>query len=133
MSKQPVTVFVVDDHALFRTGVKAELAGLGDDRIAVVGEAGSVGEAVVRITSDPPAVVGQGLEISRKAFGLIADRARGIGAFVGLIAGMASVAAVTFGAPSISFLWHNVIGAVVVVAVGLVISMFEQPKAATAG
>ena len=54
---QPVTVFVVDDHALFRTGVKAELAGLGDDRIAVVGEAGSVGEAVVRITSDPPDVV----------------------------------------------------------------------------
>lgn len=60
-------------------------------------------------------------------------RARGIGAFVGLIAGMAAVAAVTFGAPSISFLWHNVIGAVVVVTVGLVISMFEQPKAATAG
>ena len=54
---QPVTVFLVDDHALFRTGVKAELAGLGDDRIDVVGEAGSVGEAVVRITSDPPDVV----------------------------------------------------------------------------
>ena len=54
---RPVTVFVVDDHALFRTGVKAELAGLGDDRIAVVGEAGSVGEAVVRITSDAPDVV----------------------------------------------------------------------------
>ena len=30
--------------------------------------------------SDPPPVVGQGLEISRKAFGLIADRARGVGA-----------------------------------------------------
>ncbi len=53
----PVTVFLVDDHALFRTGVKAELAGLGDERIQVVGEAGSVAEAVVRITSDPPDVV----------------------------------------------------------------------------
>ena len=53
----PVKVFLVDDHALFRTGVKAELAGLDDDRIEVVGEAGSVGEAVVRITSDPPDVV----------------------------------------------------------------------------
>jgi DNA-binding NarL/FixJ family response regulator len=53
----PVTVFLVDDHVLFRTGVKAELAGLADDRIRVVGEAGSVGEAVVRITSDPPDVV----------------------------------------------------------------------------
>lgn len=53
----PVSVFLVDDHALFRTGVRAELAGLGDDRIEVVGEAGSVAEAVVRITSNPPAVV----------------------------------------------------------------------------
>ena len=56
-TRDPVRVFLVDDHALFRTGVKAELASLEDDRIAVVGEAGSVGEAVVRITSDPPNVV----------------------------------------------------------------------------
>lgn len=53
----PVTVFLVDDHALFRTGVKAELAGLNDDRIAIVGEAGSVGEAIVRITAERPDVV----------------------------------------------------------------------------
>jgi DNA-binding NarL/FixJ family response regulator len=53
----PVTVFLVDDHALFRTGVKAELAGLEDERIQVVGEAGSVGEAVVRITATLPDVV----------------------------------------------------------------------------
>ncbi len=53
----PVRVFLVDDHALFRTGVKAELAALDDDRLTVVGEAGSVGEAVVRLTADPPDVV----------------------------------------------------------------------------
>ena len=53
----PVKVFLVDDHALFRTGVKAELAGLDDDRIEIVGEAGSVGEAVVRISSQLPDVV----------------------------------------------------------------------------
>lgn len=53
----PVTVFLVDDHAMFRTGVKAELAGLHDDRIEIVGEAGSVGEAVVRIQADRPDVV----------------------------------------------------------------------------
>ncbi|HEY5114716.1 MAG TPA: response regulator transcription factor [Nakamurella sp.] len=47
----PVKVFLVDDHALFRAGVKAELAGLEDDRIEVAGE------AVVRITSNPPDVV----------------------------------------------------------------------------
>ncbi|HYD54166.1 MAG TPA: sodium:solute symporter [Gemmatimonadaceae bacterium] len=49
-------------------------------------------------------------------------RARALGAFVGLIAGMSAVAAVNFGAPEISFLWHNVVGAVTVVAVGVVLS-----------
>jgi SSS family solute:Na+ symporter len=49
--------------------------------------------------------------------------ARGWGAFGGLLAGMGAVAAVTFGAPEISFLWHNVVGAVTVVAVGLLVSV----------
>ena len=48
---------------------------------------------------------------------------RAFGAFVGLLTGMAAVAAVSFGVPSVSFLWHNVIGAVVVVAVGTVLSL----------
>jgi SSS family transporter len=49
-------------------------------------------------------------------------RANGLGAFVGLIAGMLTVGVVNFRAPSISFLWHNVIGAVVVVVVGVALS-----------
>jgi Na+/proline symporter len=49
-------------------------------------------------------------------------RARGTGAFVGLIAGMCAVAAVNFGAPTVSFLWHNVVGAVTVVVVGVLLS-----------
>ncbi len=49
--------------------------------------------------------------------------ARGMGAVVGLVAGMSTVAAVTFGAPQVSFLWHNVIGAVTVVAVGALLSV----------
>jgi hypothetical protein len=48
---------------------------------------------------------------------------------VGLVAGMGTVAAVAFGAPEISFLWHNVIGAVVVVAVGLVFSLGRRSSA----
>jgi SSS family solute:Na+ symporter len=48
--------------------------------------------------------------------------ARAAGAFVGLIAGMVTVGAVNFGAPAVSFLWHNVIGAVTVVIVGMIIS-----------
>jgi Na+/proline symporter len=53
-------------------------------------------------------------------------RATGTGAFIGLIAGMASVAAVAFRRPEISFLWHNVIGAVVVIAVGATLSLFDR-------
>jgi solute:Na+ symporter, SSS family len=54
---------------------------------------------------------------------------RGIGAFVGLIAGMAAVAAVNFGAPSVSFLWHNVVGAITVVVVGAVLSAGRRAQA----
>ncbi len=50
-------------------------------------------------------------------------RARATGAFFGLIAGMAAVGVVNVGAPSVSWLWHNVIGAVTVVAVGLGLSV----------
>jgi Na+/proline symporter len=52
----------------------------------------------------------------------------GWGAFIGLIAGMSAVAAVNFGAPSISFLWHNVIGAVVVMIVGMMVSVVVPSK-----
>jgi SSS family solute:Na+ symporter len=50
------------------------------------------------------------------------SRATGTGAFVGLLAGMGAVAFVAFRYPQISFLWHNVIGVVVVTAVGLGLS-----------
>ena len=49
-------------------------------------------------------------------------RANGHGAFVGLLVGMASVAWVA-SYTSIAFLWHNVVGAVVVVIVGLAVSL----------
>jgi solute:Na+ symporter, SSS family len=49
-------------------------------------------------------------------------RATALGAFVGLITGMGTVGAVSFGLPQVSFLWHNVIGALVVVAVGMALS-----------
>jgi Na+/proline symporter len=55
-------------------------------------------------------------------------RATGTGAFVGLVAGMASVAWVA-STTSIAFLWHNVIGAVAVVVVGMVVSLADRRKA----
>src|SRR3954449_1828119 len=39
---EPIDVVLVDDHLMFRTGVRASL----DDRVRVVGEAASVDEAV---------------------------------------------------------------------------------------
>jgi Na+/proline symporter len=52
-------------------------------------------------------------------------RATGNGAFIGLIAGMSAVGwAAT--ATDVAFLWHNVIGAVVVVIVGLAVSLVSR-------
>ncbi len=58
--------------------------------------------------------------------------ARARGAFVGLLAGMGAVAAVTFGAPKVSFLWHNVIGALTVLLVGLLVSALGPSAPASA-
>jgi DNA-binding NarL/FixJ family response regulator len=70
---KPVRVYLVDDHALFRAGVRAELDNLTDD-VEVVGEAGSVAEAVVGIAHTRPDVVlldvhmpdGGGAEVLRR-------------------------------------------------------------------
>jgi SSS family solute:Na+ symporter len=56
-------------------------------------------------------------------------RATGNGAFIGLIAGMASVAWVA-SSTNIAFLWHNVVGAVVVVVVGMAISYVQPSRTA---
>jgi Na+/proline symporter len=55
--------------------------------------------------------------------GILTKRATATGAFWGLLAGMAVVLTVAFQMPWIEFLWHNLIGAVVVTAVGLAISV----------
>ena len=55
------------------------------------------------------------------------SRTRGTAAFIALLAGMGAVASVSFGAPAVSFLWHNVVGAVTVVLVGVVLSTVMGP------
>jgi Na+/proline symporter len=57
---------------------------------------------------------------------ILTRRATGTGAFVGLLAGMLSVGSVAYFRPDISFLWHNVIGAVVVFGVGLSLSFLTR-------
>lgn len=72
-TKGPVRVFLVDDHGLFRAGVRAELESITDE-IEVVGEAGTVGEAVAGIGHHKPDVVlldvhmpdGGGAEVLRR-------------------------------------------------------------------
>ncbi|MEQ1757708.1 MAG: sodium:solute symporter [Vicinamibacterales bacterium] len=54
-----------------------------------------------------------------------AKRATSNGAFIGLLAGMASVWYAASYTP-VAFLWHNVIGAVAVVIVGLLVSEIER-------
>jgi DNA-binding NarL/FixJ family response regulator len=70
MSPAQPTVVIVDDHGLFRAGVRAELEGLVDVRA----DAGSVEEAVRAIDAEKPDVVlldvhmpgGGGLEVIRQ-------------------------------------------------------------------
>ncbi|HEX6195387.1 MAG TPA: response regulator transcription factor [Jiangellaceae bacterium] len=52
----PTRVVLVDDHAMFRTGVRSELESAGDS-VTVVGEAADVGEAVQVIAKTEPDVV----------------------------------------------------------------------------
>lgn len=59
-------------------------------------------------------------------------RTRALGAFVGLLAGMTVVGSVSYLAPSVAFLWYNVIGAVTVVVVGMLFSLGKAPSATTA-
>jgi len=59
-------------------------------------------------------------------------RATGTGAFVGLLAGMGSVAWVA-SMTKIAFLWHNVVGAAGVVVVGLAVSAVDTAITARRG
>ncbi len=51
-----VRVFLVDDHSMFRSGVRAELAS-AVDTVDIVGEAGTVAEAIEGIRRSTPDVV----------------------------------------------------------------------------
>jgi DNA-binding NarL/FixJ family response regulator len=73
-SDAPVRVLVVDDHAMFRSGVRSELATAGAGVVDVVAEAADVDEAVAAILAHQPDVVlldvhlpgGGGVEVMRR-------------------------------------------------------------------
>ena len=60
----------------------------------------------------------------------LVPRARGNGAFVGLLVGMTAVGFVNFGT-EIAYLWQNIIGAAVVFVVGLMLSFGEPSEQAS--
>jgi solute:Na+ symporter, SSS family len=110
-----------DAHYLGVSKAATALWGLFACLVAVwAAELGSLIEVVNRIGSF---FYGSLLGVFILAIGF--PRVTGNGACVGLVAGMASVAAVAAFTP-VAFLWHNVIGAVVVVAVGVVVSGVER-------
>ena len=51
--KQRLKVYVVDDHAMFRSGIRSEIA----DRVWIAGDAGTVADAVQGIVEAKPQVV----------------------------------------------------------------------------
>ena len=70
----PISVVIVDDHAMFRRGVRAELEGSGEGVVEVCAEAADVDEAVAAIARHHPDVVlldvhlpgGGGAEVMRR-------------------------------------------------------------------
>ena len=71
----PVPVVIVDDHAMFRSGVRAELTSAGAGQVEVLAEAEDVDTAVRAIALHRPAVVlldvhlpgGGGAEVMRRS------------------------------------------------------------------
>jgi SSS family transporter len=59
---------------------------------------------------------------------ILTKRATATGALWGLVTGMLSVVTVAWELPWIAYLWHNLIGAVVCVAVGMLISLVSRPS-----
>ncbi len=110
-----------DRHYLAVSRVTTGLWGLFACVVAVwAAELGSLIEVVNRFGSFFYGSI-LGVFILAVAF----PRATGHGAFIGLIAGMASVALVASFTP-LAFLWHNVVGAVAVVIVGMLVSTAER-------
>jgi Na+/proline symporter len=111
-----------DQHYLGVSRAATGLWGLFASAVAVWAvELGSLIEVVNRFGSF---FYGSILGVFILAVGV--PRATGTGAFVGLLAGMGAVAwAASF--TNVAFLWHNVIGAAVVVVVGLLVSLI-QPR-----
>ena len=119
--KRHLRVTATDAHYLNVSRLATAVWGLFASAVAVWAvELGSLIEVVNRFGSF---FYGSILGVFILAVGF--RRATANGAFVGLIAGMASVAIVA-SSTDLAFLWHNVVGAAGVVIVGLIVSEVER-------
>ena len=111
-------VFLVDDHAVFRSGVRAELG--GQPSIEVAGEAGSVAEAVAGIARVQPDVVlldvhmpdGGGVAVLRSVLESAGAGAGDSGGSAGSISGDEAAHVPTFLALSVSDAAEDVIAVI---------------------
>jgi SSS family transporter len=117
-----------DSHYLVVSRIATGAWGLFACAVAVwAAEIGSLIEVVNRIGS-----FFYGSVLGVFILAVAVPRATGTGAFIGLIAGMSAVAW-TFGFTNVAFLWHNVIGAVVVVVVGAAVSLPSRVRGGLGG
>jgi Na+/proline symporter len=117
-----------DQHYLFVSRLAVVFWGIVACIVAHVAvQLGSLIEVVNRIGS---IFYGSLLGVFVLALGF--RRTNGHGAFVGLLAGICTVAVFAFhpATRGVSYLWHNPIGVAVVVVVGLTVSAFTKPQAA---
>jgi Na+/proline symporter len=112
-----------DAHYLFVSKLATAFWGLVACTVAIY--AASLGSLIEVVNRFGSFFYGSLLGVFILAVGT--KRATSRGAFWGLIAGMAAVAAVAK-YTTIAFLWHNIVGAVVVVVVGMLLSLTDRRR-----
>lgn len=112
-----------DAHYLFVSKIATGIWGIFACIVALY--AGRLGSLIEVVNKFGSYFYGSLLGVFVLAIGT--KRATGNGAFVGLLAGIATVAVVG-NTTKISFLWYNVVGCVAVVAVGMLISLFDRKE-----
>jgi len=128
--KRLVNTSAADAHYLMISRLAVAFWGIVACIVAHVAvQLGSLIEVVNRIGS-----IFYGSLLGVFVLALLFKRANGHGAFAGLVAGICVVVAFAFhpATRGVSYLWHNPIGVVVVLVVGMTVSLLTRPQPRTA-